>query len=62
MKKAELLINGPKGVAFAEIEIDKDGATIHPAMAECALAHALNLYNELPNPKKESSKELENDR
>jgi hypothetical protein len=43
-----LLINGPKGQSFAEIEVEDDGVTIHPAMADCALAHALNLYNELP--------------
>lgn len=46
--KAELIINGPKGQSFAEIEVEEDGVTIHTAHADVALAHALNLYNELP--------------
>lgn len=46
---AELLINGPKGVARATVEVQSDGS-IHCAFAEAALAAALNLYNELPSP------------
>ena len=49
--KAGLIITGPKGQAWAEIEIESDGTTIHPANADAALSHALNLYNELPEPK-----------
>jgi hypothetical protein len=48
-KKAELLINGPRGQSFATVEVEEDG-TIHPAMADQALSVALNLYNELPEP------------
>jgi hypothetical protein len=53
--KAELMINGPNGQTFAEIAVE-EGGFIHPACAEDALAHALNLYNELPSV---ASRELE---
>lgn len=48
--KAEILINGPKGQAFATVELDPDGK-LHPALAEQALAAAVNHYNEMPMPK-----------
>jgi hypothetical protein len=48
--KAELMIYGPKGQTFASIEVGSDGVTIYPAMADAALACALNSYNELPTP------------
>jgi hypothetical protein len=52
--RAELLINGPKGFSSAEVEVRDDGA-IESWSAEAALAHALNLYNELPEPSKENN-------
>lgn len=51
--KAELMINGPKGQAFASIEVGSNGVTIYPAEADAALACALNIYNELPTPSEE---------
>ena len=45
-RKAEILINGPRGQVFTEVQTRDDGK-IDPAFAEQALAHALNIYNEL---------------
>ena len=53
--KAEVIVNGPKGQAFATVEVEPDGS-IHPAYAEAALAHMLNIYNEMPNPKEFNAK------
>lgn len=46
VKKAEILVNGPKGFSFSIFEVGEDGV-IYPADAEAALASALNRYNEL---------------
>jgi len=48
--EAEILINGPKGFSTATLQVRDDGK-IEPWAAEAALAHALNLYNDMPDPK-----------
>lgn len=46
MTKAEIMINGPKGQAYAAVEVRDDGV-IEASAGEQALAIALNIYNEL---------------
>ena len=46
--KAELILNGPKGFAFAEVQVP-----ITPWGVEAAAACVNNIYNEMPEPTKE---------
>ena len=48
--KAELILNGPKGFAFAEVEVP-----VTPWGVEAAAAHVNNIYQEMPEPKAEKS-------
>ena len=48
--KAELILNGPKGMAFAEVEVP-----VTPWGADAAAACVNNIYQELPEPDDEKS-------
>ena len=51
--KAELILNGPKGFASAEVEVP-----ITPWGVDAAAAQVNNIYQEMPEPHLEKLKEM----
>jgi hypothetical protein len=47
--KAEVIRNGPRGQARAELHVEQDGC-IMPYSADEGMAQANNIYNDLPEP------------